>query len=90
MKEATREGGVGRKCEGAAAIAFGVAWARDRDAGWRDGVVVWRIRWLASLAAGADVEKMKIELKDKEKTLVVAQEKSAVLLQEITACEMHL
>eukprot|EP00966_Prymnesium_polylepis_P153707 3549567-Prymnesium_polylepis.1 len=28
---------------------------------------------------------MKIELKDKEKTLVVAQEKSAVLLQEITA-----
>ena len=37
------------------------------------------------LEAGADVEKMKIELKDKEKTLVVAQEKSAVLLQEITA-----
>ena len=28
---------------------------------------------------------MKIELKEKEKTLVVAQEKSAVLLQEITA-----
>jgi len=37
------------------------------------------------LEAAADVEKMKIELKDKEKTLVVAQEKSAVLLQEITA-----
>jgi len=35
--------------------------------------------------AGADVDKMKVELKEKEKTLVVAQEKSAVLLQEITA-----
>ena len=37
------------------------------------------------LEAGQDVEKMKVELKEKEKTLVVAQEKSAVLLQEITA-----
>ena len=34
--------------------------------------------------AGEDVAKMKIELKEKEKGLVVAQEKSAVLLQEIT------
>jgi dynein heavy chain len=37
------------------------------------------------MEAAQDVEKMKGELKDKEKTLVVAQEKSAVLLQEITA-----
>ena len=37
------------------------------------------------LEAAQDVEKMKVELKEKEKTLVVAQEKSAVLLQEITA-----
>jgi dynein heavy chain len=37
------------------------------------------------MEAAQDVEKMKIELKEKEKTLVVAQEKSAVLLQEITA-----
>ena len=35
--------------------------------------------------AAQDVDKMKVELKEKEKTLVVAQEKSAVLLQEITA-----
>jgi len=34
--------------------------------------------------AGDDVSKMKVELKEKEKGLVVAQEKSAVLLQEIT------
>mmetsp|Transcript_22862 Transcript_22862/g.57026 ORF Transcript_22862/g.57026 Transcript_22862/m.57026 type:complete len:4419 (+) Transcript_22862:2-13258(+) len=34
--------------------------------------------------AGEDVAKMKIELKEKEKGLVIAQEKSAVLLQEIT------
>jgi dynein heavy chain len=37
------------------------------------------------LDAAKDVEKMKIELKEKEKTLVVAQEKSAILLQDITA-----
>jgi len=37
------------------------------------------------LEAGQDVEKMKVELKEKEKTLVVAQEKSALLLQDITA-----
>ena len=37
------------------------------------------------LEAAQDVEKMKGELREKEKTLVVAQEKSAVLLQEITA-----
>jgi len=36
------------------------------------------------LEAARDVDKMKIELKEKEKTLVVAQEKSALLLQDIT------
>jgi len=35
--------------------------------------------------AGEDVARMKVELKEKEKGLVIAQEKSAVLLQEITA-----
>ena len=35
--------------------------------------------------ATRDVDVMKIELKEKEKTLFVAQEKSGVLLQEITA-----
>lgn len=37
------------------------------------------------LDAAEDVEKMKVELKEKEKTLAVAQEKSAILLQDITA-----
>eukprot|EP00966_Prymnesium_polylepis_P080457 1864171-Prymnesium_polylepis.1 len=35
--------------------------------------------------AGTDVENMKVELREKEKTLVVAQEQSAILLQDITA-----
>jgi len=35
--------------------------------------------------AAADVEKIKIEVREKEKTLIVAQEKGAVMLQEITA-----
>ena len=35
--------------------------------------------------ANEDVAQMKVVLKEKEKTLAVAQEKSAVLLQEITA-----
>jgi hypothetical protein len=35
--------------------------------------------------AAADVEKIKIEVREKEKTLIVAQEKGAIMLQEITA-----
>ena len=35
--------------------------------------------------ASSDVEKMKIELKEKEKTLSVAKEKSGVLLQELNS-----
>ena len=35
--------------------------------------------------AAADVEKIKIEVREKEKTLIIAQEKGAVMLQEITA-----
>merc|ERR1719313_1357707 len=37
------------------------------------------------LEAAKDVEKMKVELKEKEKTLVVAQEKGNVMMNEIQA-----